>query len=108
MKISRHRAQRRELCRQILQAINDQMSHAVLLLQQARSDQCPGLTADSAISLPDMRPANQIGGAGFIFERDEGGSLGGSRALSHENDACYPVTLVGLQVSKRSGWHDLL
>ena len=39
MKVPRYMAQIGELRRQILQSIDDQMSHAVLLLQEARGDE---------------------------------------------------------------------
>ena len=74
------------------------MSHAVLPLQEARGNECPGLAADAAIPLPHMGPDDQIGRAGFIFERDERGSLGGSRPLSHEHQPGDSITPVGFHV----------
>ena len=80
-------AQIGKLRRQILQSIDDQMSDAVLSLQEARGKESSGQAADAAITFPHMGPDNQIGGAGFIFESDECRSLGSSRPLPHENQA---------------------
>jgi hypothetical protein len=95
VKIPRDMPQIGQLRRQILQSIDDQMSHAVLPLQEARGKESSGQAADAAITFPHMGPDNQIGGAGFIFESDECRSLGSSRPLPHENQAGDAIAPVG-------------
>src|SRR5712664_213560 len=51
-------------------SIDDQMNHAFLLLQETGGDECPGLAADAPEPLPDLRPDDQIGTAGFRSEVD--------------------------------------
>ena len=95
MEIPGYMTQIRKLRRQILQSIDDEMSHAVLPLQEARGKEGSGQAADAAIPLPHVRPHDQIRTAGFVFERDERRSLGGSRPLPHENQAGDAIAPVG-------------
>ena len=45
-----------------------------------------------------MEPDDQIRRAGFIFDRHERDSLGGSRALAHEHQAGDATATVGFHV----------
>ena len=49
-----------ELCRQVLQSINDQMNDTLLPLEKSCDNECPGLAADAAKPRPHMRPDDQI------------------------------------------------
>ena len=68
-----------------------------------------GLAADAAIPLPHVGPDDQIGRAGFVFDRHERHSLGGSRSLSHEHQPGDAITPVRLSTFCNRGCrHDLL
>ncbi len=95
MEVTRNLSQGREVCGQIFEPADDQMRHAVLPLQKARGQKSQGVPSYPAIALPNVRPDNQIGRAGFVFERDKRGSLGGSRPLAHKHQPADAVTLVG-------------
>src|SRR5262245_17291928 len=84
------------------------MDDALVFLEKACGNDSARLAADAAISLPDRQPDDQIGRAGFILERHERDSLGGTRALSHENQAGNTIAPLGFQFFERSCRDDTL
>ena len=108
MKIPGYMAQIGKLLRQILQSIDDQMQRdAILPLQKAGGKEGPGQSADAAIPLPHVRPHDQVRTAGFVFERDERRSLGGSRPLPYKNQAGDSIAPVDCHALEHDSKHHL-
>ena len=108
VEISGNAAEVGKLLCQILQPIDDQMGDAVLLLQLARGKDGFGQPADAAIPLPDIRPDDQVGAAGFIFDGHEGDPFRSSRALAYQNQPGDAIPPVGLQILQSGRGHDAL
>src|SRR5262249_37046861 len=84
------------------------MDDAVLLLEETAGDDCARGAADAAIPLPNREPDDQVGSAGFVLDGHERDSLGGGRALAHENQAGDSIAPAGLQFLECGCRNDVL
>ncbi len=64
------------------------VDHAILILQRTFYPEKPAARDDDAIALEGIRGNDDVGDAGFIFERKEDKPLGGSRTLPGDYTAC--------------------
>src|SRR5438046_2274434 len=78
MKVPRLRLQLAQQVRQVVEAINDKMNHALLVLQAAVSDPGRAAAGDLVIVGPNLGANDEIRQPRFILNRRECNSLGGS------------------------------
>lgn len=63
------------------------MDHIAFLLQPALTGQKTGREKGAAVFFLHILPDDQIGSAGFVFDRDEHGTVGRPWPLPHQHQA---------------------
>ena len=79
-----------------LDSLRFDVDHCVLILQFSFDEKKAASSDDDAVLLEDIGRKNDVGYAGFVFEREKDEAFGGAGALPADDAACYADELIGM------------
>ena len=105
-KIARLPAQLARAGGKILQPCHQHVDDFALFLQAALGDQNRGPGGRLEKAPPDVGADDQVGHAGFVFQRDEGDAVGRGRALADQHQSGHPHGHSVVERRQARGRHD--